>query len=223
MTEKIRAAIAELRTRPWTASTYDMCQLDDGYDTFVRTAKDKICEPSIVLTPSRNFATLIPKCFHHSPAFVIWLPPQLEYVTYVLPQVTPKAREHTSMDLRKRDLVVSWTCVGKAFVVMASALKATIDKQVQEGAMPLIFASESHTAVSMLLLDDTLLSGLSTVGNRCGEHYQPEKEHSQTELKAAMKRKWTQRSLLDECIFEEFHESEIVLRPRRAFRPDCIV
>nr|WP_326532004.1 hypothetical protein [Rhodoferax sp.] len=64
MTEKIRSAITELKSHPWTAATYDMCQLDDGYDTFVRTAKDKIYEPSIVLTSSRNFATLIPKCLH---------------------------------------------------------------------------------------------------------------------------------------------------------------
>jgi hypothetical protein len=223
MTEKIRAAIAELKNRPWTAATYDMCQLDVGYETFVRTAKDKIYEPSIVVTSARNFETLMPKCLHHSPAFVIWLPPQLEYVTYVLPQVTPKAREHTSIDLRKRDLVVSWTCVGMSFLATMSALKASIAKQAQEGAMPLIIASETHTAVSVLLLDADFLEELTRAGNRCGEHYRPEQEYAPEVLEAAMKRKWARRTLADECIFQELRESDVVLRPRRAFRPDWIV
>lgn len=223
MTEKIRAATKELITRPWEAATYDMCQLDDGYDTFVRTAKDQIYEPSIVMTPSRNFETLVPKCLHHSPAFVVWLPPQLDHATYLIPYATPEAREHTSTDLRKRDLVVSWTCAGKSFIVMVSALKASIDKQSKEGVMPLIVASETRTSVSALLLDSEFLNKLSCVGKRCGENYRPEREYAPEVLEAAMKRKWASRTLADECIFQKSRESDVVLRPRRAFRPNWIV
>lgn len=223
MTEKLHAAITGLRNRPWTAATSDMCRLDDGYATFVQTAKDKLCEPSIVVTPARNFRTLVPKCLHHSPALVIWLPPQLQYVMSVLPHVTPTAGDRTSPDLRRRDLVLSWTCAGQAFIAKASALKASMNRQAQEGAMPLIFASVAHTAISVLLLDDKLLNGLVTVGSRCGEHYSPEQEHTPEILQAAMKRKWARRTLADECIFQELRESDVVLRPRRAFRPDWIV
>ncbi len=222
MTEKIRSAIADLKTRPWTAATYDMCQLDDGYDLFVRTAKDRIYEPSIVVTHARHFATLVPKGLHHSPVFVIWLPPQLEDVTYVLPYATPKAKAHTSTDLRKRELVVSWTCTGRSFIAKVNALKASIDRQLCDGAIPLIIASETHTAVSALLLGDDFLDELSSVGNQC-TNYCPESEFTAEELASAMRRKRALHNLSDDCLLLESGDSTVLLRPRRAFRPNWIV
>jgi len=223
MTEKIRAAIVELKESPWTAATSDMCQLDDGFDAFVHTAKNKIYEPSIVVTAARHFSTLVPKGLHHSPALVIWLPPQLDFVPHLLPYVTPRVVEHTSTDLRKRDLVLDWTCMGKSFIAKVSPLKRSFDMQVGDGAIPLVFASETRTAVSALLLGDDFLDALSRVGSRCGENYCPEQEYTPEERSAAMKRKWSRATLADDCIFQESRESEVVLRARRAFRPDWIV
>ena len=223
MTEKIRSAIAELKNRPWTAATQDLCQLDMGYDTFVRTASKGLYEPSIVVIASRNFPTLVPRGLHHSPALVIWLPTALDQATYLLPYVTPKAVAHTSADLRRRDLVVSWTCVGKSFLASLSALQASIDKQASEGALPLIIASETYTAISVLLLGEDFLKELSQTGSRCGENYYPQREHTSEELTTAMRHKWSLATLTEECIFQESRDSEVLLRPRRAFRPDWIV
>lgn len=223
MTKHLRAAIKELRTRPWTASTNNMCQLDDGFGAFVRTAKDKIHEPSIVVTASRHFGTLIPKCLHHSPAFVIWLPPEFGHVAHVLPQLTPKASEYTSTNLRRRDVALSWTCFGKSYIAKVNELKASMERQAGEGALPLVIASETNTAVSVLLLDEVFLDELSLVGGRCGENYHPEREYTREELAAATKRKWAHRELADDFIFQEPSDFQVLLRPRRAFRPDWIV
>jgi hypothetical protein len=223
MTEKIRAAIKELRTRPWTAATDDMRELDDGYDAFVRTAMDKLHEPSMVVTASRHFKTLIPKGLHHSPAFVIWLPQELGQVAHALARVTPKASEYTSTDLRRRVLTLSWTCFGKSYIAQAGALKVSMEVQAAHGALPLVIASEKHTAISVLVLDDIFLAELSRVGGRCGENYCPELEHSPQELAAAMKRKWAHRRLVDEFMSQEPSDFDVLLRPRRAFRPDWIV
>lgn len=200
-----------------------MCQLDDGYGAFVRTAKEQIHEPSMVVTASRLFGTLIPRCLHHSPAFVMWLPPELGHVAHALPRVIPKAGERTSTDLRKRDLVLSWTCFGKAYVAKASPLRASMDRQAGDGAIPLVIASETHTAVSVLLLEDVFLDELSRVGGRCGENYRPEQEYTRAELAAAMKRKWAHRQSAEDFVFQAPSDFEVLLRPRRAFRPDWIV
>lgn len=223
MAKTLRTAIKELKTRPWTASTYDMCRLDDGFNAFVRTANIKIHEPSIVVTASRHFGTLVPKCLQHSPAFVIWLPLELGFMAHELPRITPVASEYTSTNLRRRDLVLCWKIFGWSYLAKVSELKASMDMQAGEGAMPLIISSETHTSVTVLLLNVALSDELSRVGGRCGANYRPEQEYTPSELAAAMKRKSAYRDVADDFIFQRPSNIHVLLRPRRAFRTDWIV
>jgi hypothetical protein len=144
-------------------------------------------------------------------------------VAHALAKATPKASEHTSTDLRRRDLALNWTCFGKSYIAKVSALKASMDVQAAEGVIPLVLASEKHTAISVLVLDDIFLAELSLVGGRCGENYCPELEHSPQELAAAMKRRWAHRKLADEFMLQKSSDFDVLLRPRRAFRPDWIM
>ncbi len=214
MTNTIRQTVDEMQKKPRCESTLDLRALDSGYDSLAKSAAEKVSVPTILLTRAEHFEKLIPKSLQRCPAFVIWLPDDFSDDIFDLAYMTPTVGMRTCPDLTECDPVISWACAGFAFTAFAKALHPSILEQQKDGAIVVIFATTHKTSITAMAIDSELIRAVNHQWERC-ENYAPTKD----ELKAAAGRR------VDPYNFELDDKGNrvILLRPRRAVRPDRLV
>ncbi len=211
-------SILNLKQTRWYGSTEDIRALDSGFDAFAAVAIEQISQPSIVVTRGEFFERLVPPSLHNCPAVVIWLPKELSGEVFDLAYTDPTVGTWTSSDLTERDVVLSWHINGIAFTTFEATLHESFGEHQNGAAIAVIFATETHTAITALSIDSDFRQELSDAAARCGEHYRASNEHSPQALRAAAKRKHDSSGLLD-----AEGRYVVFLRPRRAVRPGRLV
>lgn len=219
MNHTFRTGVNKLQSHPILDSTHNLAALDAGFAALAESAATRISEPTILLTQARHFETLFPSCFRNCPAFVIWLPLSQSMDIFDLAYTKPIVYGRTSPDLRERDLMIAWGHDYFTYASFATPLLPSMEVQQDGGAIPMIFATQTHAAASVLSMDSDLLDALNLEAGRCSTNYQPRSEHSAEMLHAAAKRK------RDPFEFEldPNGRSVMLLRPRRAVRPGQLV
>jgi len=159
-------------TVPWFASTNDLRHFDPGFDRLAKAAADNISAPTLLLTRANYFENLILSSLHHCPVFVIWLPLAYSASIFSLGRAVPVAGTKLAPDLSERTLVLKWVSTGFAFSVEVEPLSSCIEERIY-GAIPVIFATETQTAVTELSIDDGLLTDLSYESRYCDEYAPP--------------------------------------------------
>lgn len=215
MNHTFRTAVNKLQSHPILDSTHNLETLDAGFSALTKSACTHISEPTILLTQARHFETLFPSCFRNCPAFVMWLPLIHSEDIFDLAYTKPLVYGRTSPDLRSRELMMGWGHDFFTYASFAAPLLQSLEVQQGGGAIPMIFATVTHAAASVLSMDSDLLDALNLEAGRCSTNYQPRAEHSAEMLQAASKRK------RDPFEFEldPNGRSVVLLRPRRAVRP----
>ncbi len=214
----IRQTVDELKKKPLCDSTLALRSADTGYDSLAKSAAEKISVPTILLTRAEHFEKLIPKCLHRCPAFIIWLPDDFSGDVFDLAHITPEVHNRTSLDLTECDPVIKWECSGFAFTAFAHSLTPSFVEQQVAGAIVVIFATSQKTSITAIAIDAELQEQLNHHWD-IWEDYAPNFAHTEAELKAAAGRR------VDPHEFELDARGNrvILLRPRRAVRPDRLV
>lgn len=214
-----RQSVSDLKRSPWCAATQEFREKDSGFDALAQAAYDKISEPTILLTRAEYFEGLTLECLLHRPAFVVWLPQEYSELIFDLAHAIPSIYTHTSPDLKERELMVRWDASDFSFAAAERHLHSSLQWQKNDGAISVIFATDSCAAMTALSIDADFWQDLSNESGHCGEHYCPSSVYTSDELRGAADR----RGEPYECEFDDEGRRVILLRPRRAVRPDRIV
>lgn len=212
-------SVNDLKQRPLCADTQDFRKLDCGFDALAQAAHEKISEPTILLTRGEYFEGLTLECLRHRPAFVIWLPLEYSEIVFDLAHSTPSIYKYPSPDLKELELMIRWDASGFSFAAAERHLHSSLQWQKNDGAISVIFATDYCAAMTALSIDSDFWQDLSNESGHCGEHYCPSSVYTPDELRAAAER----RGVPHEYEFDEEDRRVILLRPRRAVRPDRII
>lgn len=214
-----RQSVSDLKRNPWCAATQEFREKDSGFDALAQAADEKISEPTILLTRAEYFEGLTLECLRHRPAFVIWLPQEYSELIFDLAHSIPSIYTHTSPDLKERELMIRWEASGISFAAAERHLHSSLQWQKNDGAISVIFATDACAAMTAWSIDADFWQDLSDESSHCGEHYCPSRVYTPYELSAAAER----RGEPYEYEFDAEGRRVILLRPRRAVRPDRIV
>lgn len=219
MPTSTRQSVSDLKRNPWCAATQEFREKDIGFDALAHATHEKISEPTILLTRAEYFAGLTLQCLRHRPALIVWLPLEFSYLISALAHSKPSIYKHTSPDLKERELMVRWEAGGLSFAAVESHLHNSLEGQKNDGAISVIFATDACAAMTALSIDPDFWQDLSHESSGCGEHYCPSSVYTPYELRIAAER----RGEPYEFEFDNVGRRVILLRPRRAVRPDRIV
>lgn len=200
----------------WYAATQDLRDIDCAFDAVAQVADEKVFGPTLLITKGEFFQQLVPKSLHDCPAYLIWLPRVFSSSIFELAYALPTLGERTTATLTKRDLVFRWATADLAFTSFLDPLRQSMMEQHDNGAISVIFATDTHTAITALPIDVEFLEYLVYKDGLCNINYDPSYYYSRDQLKAATMRKRDP----DEFEFDDAGRKVVLLKSRRVAPSD---
>lgn len=172
VTKRIDEIIKEVQQHPLSASTCYLRHIDMGFNRLAKAAAEKLRVPTLLSAHAQNFEGLIPRGLRHVPALVMWLPLAHSGEIFNLGYAQPVISTRVSPDTHECDVVIRWVSNRFAFTAFEAPLALGEHLRAYH-ALPMIFATETHAAISAFSVDKYLFEDLDCERSRCEKHVPP--------------------------------------------------